>query len=403
MSEGAGRWRLQLKQNRWLRAAHAPLKAALQEHRAGTEQRRYQRIALQRGLQVPAEATLAGAVRARRAARGLPAVAGSSADLHIFLAYPLANWETVLEPALAAHGRVTPFEWRSLGFDDRREDWFRQRPAMNAAMLAAFAAAQRERPVDAVVGYLSGWNTAPATIREMARAGATVLNFSWDDKLHYRGRDADGWPEGPAALAAEVDLNLTNAPDSVLKYLVDGGLATFWPEAASAAIHRPYDLPFEYDVAFVGTCYGWRPRLVRALQRSGIRVAAFGHGWPAGPLPDAEMVRIYSRSRINLGFGGVGYSRRLLCLKGRDFEVPMAGGLYLTQHNPELERVYRIGAEILTYRDAADCIATVRELLADPQRCQSIRAAGRARALADHTWEKRFLQAFRLAGLGTVG
>lgn len=398
MADSAG-WKQALKRVRWIRAANSAVKAALQERVAATEQSRCEGLALQRGLgDLPVE-TLPEAIRARRAGRGLPPLAARDGDLNIFLAYPLANWEAVLEPALSAHGRVTSFEWRSRGYDDRRADWLRHRSSMNAAMLDAYHAACRERPVDVVVGYLAGWNTAPGTVREFARRGAAVLNFSWDDKLHYRGGYAGEWPAGPAALAAEVDLNLTNAPGSVVKYRIDGGLAAFWPEAASAAIHRPHDLPFEYDVAFVGTCYGWRPRLVRALERSGIQVAAFGHGWPAGPLPDSEMVSIYSRSRINLGFGGVGFSRRLLCLKGRDFEVPMAGGLYLTQHNPELERVFRLGEEILTYRDSAECIATIRELLSDPERCGRIRAAGRARALADHTWEKRFGQAFRMVGL----
>lgn len=396
---GPARWKQVLRRIPGLSSCHDHWKAALQERRAQTELREYERLAHRLNLRTEPAEMLPAAVRERRADRGYPSIGSSPEDLHIFLAYPLANWEAALEPALSAHGRVTPFEWRSRGHDDRRPDWLRHRSSMNAAMLEAFHAAWRERPVDVVVGYLSGWNTAPGTIREFARQGAAVLNFSWDDKLHYRGKDAGGWPAGPAALAAVVDLNLTNAPGSVVKYQIDGGLAAFWPEAASAEIHRPYDLPFEYDVAFVGTCYGWRPRLVRALERSGIRVAAFGHGWPAGPLPDSEMVSIYSRSRINLGFGGVGYSRRLLCLKGRDFEVPMAGGLYLTQHNPELERVYRIGEEILTYRDGPDCITTIRELLSDPARCDRIRAAGRARALADHTWEKRFGQAFRMVGL----
>ena len=396
---GTAGWKQELKRIRWIRVANAAVKAALQERKARAEQRHYVGLARQHAFgDLPVEA-LPEAIRGRRADRGLPPLAAPDGGLHIFLAYPLANWEAVLEPALSAFGRVTAFEWRSRRYDDRRADWLGQRPAMNAAMLEAFHAARRERPIDVVVGYLSGWNTAPGIVQEFARQGAAVLNFSWDDKLHYRGRDAGGWPEGPAALAAEVDLNLTNAPTSVLKYRVDGGLAAFWPEAASADIHRPYDLPFEYDVTFVGTCYGWRPRLVGALERSGIRVAAYGHGWPAGPLPDSGMVSIYSRSRINLGFGGVGYSRRLLCLKGRDFEVPMAGGLYLTQHNPELEQVYRIGEEILTYRDGADCAATIRGLLSDPEHCRRIREAGRARALADHTWEKRFGQAFRMVGL----
>ena len=67
-----------------------------------------------------------------------------------------------------------------------------------------------------------------------------------------------------------------------------------------------------------------------------------------------------------------------MCLKGRDFEVPMSGGLYLTQHNPELELVYKIGQEILTYHDVDDCAATIRAIVTDLDRAASIRQAGRA-------------------------
>ena len=81
----------------------------------------------------------------------------------------------------------------------------------------------------------------------------------------------------------------------------------------------------------------------KSLKKAGIDIAAFGKGWPGGTLSDREMVELYSRSRINLGFSGIGSSRRLCHLKGRDFEVPMSGGLYLTQDHPELELVYKVG------------------------------------------------------------
>ena len=105
-----------------------------------------------------------------------------------------------------------------------------------------------------------------------------------------------------------------------------GGLAHFHPELADPRIHHPYDLPFEYYVTFVGARYGFRPSFIGGLRKLGINVRAFGRNWDAGALPLDKMVELYSRSRINLGFGGIGHSRRLICLKGRDFEVAMSGG-----------------------------------------------------------------------------
>ncbi len=131
------------------------------------------------------------------------------------------------------------------------------------------------------------------------------------------------------------------------------------------------------------------------------QVEAFGPGWPSGPLPTEEMVRTYSRSRISLGFGGVAGHRDTFHLKGRDFEVPMSGGLYLTEHCDELERFFEIGKEIVTYRGIEDLVATIRRLLADPGQAEAIRAAGRARALREHTWEMRFETILSL--LGVIG
>ena len=117
------------------------------------------------------------------------------------------------------------------------------------------------------------------------------------------------------------------------------------------------------------------------------------------PLSTEEMVRLYSKSRINLGFGGVEGHEETYCLKGRDFEIPMSGGLYLTEYHPELERVYDLGKEIVTYRDFDDLLANIRRLLADPQRAEAIRQAGFRRARRDHTWEMRFERVFTLMNL----
>ncbi len=381
------------------RRLNAAVKGPLQALAATRSQWKYEWRARASGGHALEDPELWKAVRSRIAARREGRPPAAIGELHLFLAYPLANWEAVLPVAFAPFGRVTVFEWRSLGFDDRAPDWASRRDAMNRAMLAAFDDAQSVRPVDAVVGYLSGHNTAPETLREMAGRGAAVFNFCWDDKLNFPGPRVGGRYSTPAAIASSVDLTLTNAPASVVKYAVHGGLAVFAPEAALPSLHRPHEVPFEFDVSFVGARYGWRPQFIERLARRGVLVECFGRGWPNGPLSDEEMVRLYSRSRINLGFGGVGYSRSLVCLKGRDFEVPMSGGLYLTQENPELRLVFDVGREVVTYRDERDCARKIRHLLDHPDEAARIREAGRERALRDHTYLARWGSVFRQAGL----
>jgi len=386
-----------------VRPIHSTIRRVQQERHFERTQAWYERRAAKAGVRVLNNDELAKAVRERLSRRMHPLWPKQKGNSHIFLAYCVHNWEFVLPLALAPFGRVTAFDWRGHGFNDEAPDWLDRRDDMNEAMLRAFREASRFQPIDAVVGYLSGANTSPETLMEMANQGAAIFNFCFDDKLYFPSFKRGGRFASPAAIAHVIDLNLTNAPISRIKYAVHGGLSMFFPEAAHPDVHKSYDLPFEIDVSFVGARFGWRGRFIERLQRllapSGIQVKCFGRDWPDGPLTDEDMIRLYSRSRINLGFGGVGFSRTLVCLKGRDFEVPMSGGLYLTQDNPELTLVYEVGKEVLTYKNEADCARVIQEILANPERADAIRKAGRARCLREHTYEARWTTVFKVAGL----
>ena len=136
--------------------------------------------------------------------------------------------------------------------------------------------------------------------------------------------------------------------------------------------------------------------IIKKLKLHGIHAEAYGYGWPNGSLSTEEMVRMYSRSKINLGFGGIAGSKDTYCLKGRDFEIPMSGGLYLTEYHPELERCYDIGKEIFTYTDFDDLAKKICYLLSNPEKAEKIRKRGARRARKDHTWEIRFEKIFNL-------
>ena len=373
-----------------LQRINSPIRALWQEEKCRKELAYYSQKT--NDLQLPADdtAVLADLLRQRFAKRGLNKKAKPKGKMNLFLAYKYSNWEDVLKLSLEPFGKVTCFDWGTLKLDDSANNTEDSRSELAAALLTKISTVHAEDPVDAFLGYFSSKNISPKHLRQIAAMGIVVFNMSLDDKLGFQNL---------AEIVSSVDLNLTNAPSSRVKYWGQGGLSTFWPEAAHPIIHKPYDLDFEYDVSFVGKKYGWRPRLVNYLRKNRIRVATFGQGWENAELPREEMIKLYSRSRINLGFAGVGQSRKLRCLKGRDFEIPMSGGLYLTQENPELELVYDIGNEILTYHNEKDCLKTIRWILEHPDEAENVRKAGRTKALREHTWEKRFEDIFRLAGL----
>jgi hypothetical protein len=131
-----------------------------------------------------------------------------------------------------------------------------------------------------------------------------------------------------------------------------------------------------------------------------IDTSAFG-----GPrLLQRELVAMFSRSRLSLGFATAGDShrsaRRLTHLRLREFEAPMSGALYLTEQQAELAEFFTPGAEVLTYTDADDLLDKARFYLAHQEVAERIRRAGFERARREHTWQHRFEELFALLGLG---
>jgi spore maturation protein CgeB len=151
-------------------------------------------------------------------------------------------------------------------------------------------------------------------------------------------------------------------------------------------------------VCFVGARYGFRPAFVSQLEAAGIRVTAVGPGWPSGAVPLDEMIGLMQRAKIILGLGGIGWSLDLKNVKGRDFEAPCVG-TYVTSFNPDLAEMFRIGEEIACYSTVDEAIEVVRGLLRDAPRRRGLAERGRARCVAEHTWDKRFEFILQLLGI----
>jgi spore maturation protein CgeB len=349
-----------------------------------------------RGLMIPTDSAVRLALRNR-----FPGLAPKpKGTLSIITVYHNYNWEDgAFKPALDKFGTVRHYDWFK-EFDHSEPSWRGSVKAeMNRDLVGRigqwFAA---ERP-DVIFTYLSGELVFPETIQTLRSFGIPMIHFSLNDKEHFVGKVRGGQAFGSRDICRWFDLCWTSTEDALKKYCVEGALPVYLPEGANPELHRPLELPKSIDVSFVGQCYGNRPEIIRRLGTEGIRVETFGYGWPNGPLSTEGMVRLYAKSRINLGFGGVEGHEGAYCLKGRDFEIPMSGGLYLTEYHPELERMYDLGKEIVTYRGFDDLLTNIRHLLSDPQRAEAIRQAGFRRARRDHGWEMRFDRVFTLMNL----
>jgi hypothetical protein len=379
-----------------LQGARKSLRAWRNRRRLEAERAFYEAAFRDRGLAVPDEAAIRDALR-RRFPAIRPKPKGTIRTLAVWHNY---NWETdALKPSLERFGPVRLYDWFG-EFDHSRKDWSRAiKPRMNRALVDLVDRWCREERPDILFTYLSGELVYPRTVEAMRSHGVPIVNLALNDKEHFVGKLRGGHAFGMRDICRHVDLCWTSTEDALIKYCVEGAIPLYLPEGANPAVHRPFDVEREFDVSFVGQCYGNRPAVIERLRQAGIRAEAFGFGWPNGPLATEEMVRMYSRSRINLGFGGVAGHDDTYCLKGRDFEIPMSGGLYVTEACPELEKFFRPGEEVVTYGDFDELAEKIRRLLSHPEEAERIRRAGFERARSEHTWEMRFEKVLKLIGV----
>jgi spore maturation protein CgeB len=268
---------------------------------------------------------------------------------------------------------------------DKLDSW---RPHLQQELLKDFFRAHAARPVDLVFAYGSHLDFEHDTLKKIRSSGVPVALLCLDDKHIFRAKNY-GYPNGQQPLIGAADVHVTNSLECVRWYVAHGVAGYFMPQGIDPEIFKPLQIAKDLDVSFIGQRYGGRGRLVDTLRACDIRVTCFGAGWGTRGISESEKVEIYNRSRVNLGIGGTGLSNKITCIKGRDFEVPSCGSLYLTTYNHELTGMFAIGGEILCYHNEIDCAEIIRYCLERPEEAAAIGRAARQRCLKDHTWQGR--------------
>lgn len=364
----------------------------------------YARLAEQKGLAYDKD-KIDAAVRDRLLARNYIPEQRTVGNIHTFAFIPQIAWHASLLPDLRELGPLTLFDYTSLGFKDQSAVGFgaegrAQRAAYNAMVVPALLKAHSERPVDWFVAYASGLELSRDTVRRIVEeTGIPTVGICFDDKQSWIGYSMGDHRAGQIDLAPVFDLSWTSARVACEWYMVEGGRPVYLPEGFDACTFKPQGVLPDIDVSFIGAAYGRRPSILQALMKAGIAVRPFGSGWSDSEW-EPDSARIMSRSRVNLGMGYVGYSRWLTNVKGRDFEIPATGGgVYLTTYNSDLAQHFRIGEEILCYKDFDEMVELIRYCLKNPQAAHEIAIRARERCLGEHRWMHRYLAICKLLGI----
>lgn len=279
-----------------------------------------------------------------------------------------------------------------LGFDIMRIDSLTVtgqlgRPAASDLLLEA---AFRWRP-DVAFFVLFKDDFEASAVEELRRIGCVTINWFTDD--HWRFESfSQHW-------ASRFSWAVTTDERAVQKYHHHGLMNVIRSQwGVNHRLYRPLGRTRRYDVSFIGQPHGTRRAILDGLRRAGIAVEAWGYGWPRGKITTREAVEVINASALNLNLSNASAGGTDQ-IKGRDFEVPACRGLLLTGRVDGLEECYALGAEVLTYGSAEDLLEMVRWALAHPAEADHVREAGYRRVLRDHTYERRFQEVLRQAGV----
>ena len=241
----------------------------------------------------------------------------------------------------------------------------------------------------------------PKVLRRIQSMGIVTVNIAMDDRLPHHWQRSQGRRIGAYGLADTTDLVLNTSPECCVRYLLTGCPAIHWALAADPTVFLPAKQR-DIEICFVGSAYGNRAQLVTRLEEKGFRVSAFGAGFPLGAIRNQEAAGIFGRSRIALGIGTVGHSRRIVTMKLRDFEATMAGCAYITNRNDDLRPYFEEGKEIVYYDTFSDLVEKLAQLRGNGNMCEMLGRNAAARCRREHTWDKRFEELFQFMGLLNV-
>jgi spore maturation protein CgeB len=231
-----------------------------------------------------------------------------------------------------------------------------------------------------------------------ANSPAALINWGTDDSWKYA--------EMTQFIAPLVDLHITTDLATARRAAErgDAHIALSQWAASSGRLCLPCaSADCDYDVSFVGACYGNRAAWVGALAERGIKVDCFGKGWGGGVVSSADIARIVRRSRISLNFSDSGLQivggriQRSRQIKARTFEVPGAGGFLLTEPAEGLERYFNLSTEMATYENADDLAAKIGFYLSHPVERDAMAQQAHARVAREHTYRARLPALFELA------
>lgn len=285
--------------------------------------------------------------------------------------------------------------------ENNRKTWYARKQSRNHELLNFLSQQHKSKAIDIIIFYISGYTTSQETLKKIRSMKIPMINEGLDDERKFRSRKGkDGIRRGNSDICKFFDLSLTTSRSAIRKYIAEGATPVYIPYAVNPDIYiNLHDEPEVYDVVFVGARYGIREEYISYLTQNGIKAQAYGYDWENGSISTEEMIKLFNKSKIVLGFSSVGKTENINIIKARDFEVPMTGNFYLTQYHHELEQYFKVGQEIETYSNKKELLNKIIYYLDNIEERHSVAHAGHKKAFSNYNVHKKYSNLMGYFGL----
>lgn len=216
-------------------------------------------------------------------------------------------------------------------------------------------------------------------------------------------------------LAAGYDVLFFKDPRSVELFRSHLGInAHYLPEACNPEWHCTVELSdadrarYGCDVTTAGNMYYFRALMLEPLVAHGVDLKIWGGQfgrWLHSPLracypgvyvSGEEKAKAFRAAKILVNTLS---HKEVEGTNVRTFEAAGCGAFQLADWRPATEDLFKPDEEIVFFRSRDEMIEKVNYYLKHPEQRARIAQAGQQRAHADHTYQKRLDEAFRIAGV----
>lgn len=174
--------------------------------------------------------------------------------------------------------------------------------------------------------------------------------------------------------------------------------------ACDPDVHRHMNLSpqefkrYDSDVVFVGTVTPEREKMLESLVEFNLKIWGCWQrrSWrlrgcyQKQHVYGEEAVKIYNASKIVIDMHSLyGVEKEIFNITPRLFEVPASGAFLLTNYVPQIHDFYKIGEEIVTYKDIEDLKYLIKYYLEHDEERVAIAERAYQRAHQQHTYLER--------------